>query len=59
MKTIAGLVGSAELAAEYIRPDEDFYLSRGHLAPNAGYIYYAHQVSLSIQNLATFIFKTY
>ncbi len=43
--TIAGLVGSAELAAEYVRPEEDFYLSRGHLSPNADYVYYAQQDS--------------
>jgi hypothetical protein len=42
--TIAQLVGSEELANQYVRVGEDVYLARGHLAPNADFVYYAYQV---------------
>jgi len=34
-ETIAQLLGSKELADEYIQPSKNIYLARGHLAPNA------------------------
>lgn len=38
-ETIAGLVGSFELASKYIEETSDIYLARGHLAAKADFIY--------------------
>ena len=43
LDTIAQLVGSSDLAAEYIQ-ENSVYLARGHLAPNSDFIYYSQQV---------------
>ena len=45
-ETIAGLVGSEELADQYIGDQSSqLFLSRGHLAPNADFIFYSWQDS--------------
>lgn len=41
--TIAQIVGSQELAAQYIRPNTEYYLSRGHMAPDGDFIDAASQ----------------
>ncbi|TRY70030.1 hypothetical protein TCAL_15017 [Tigriopus californicus] len=52
-ETVASLLGSQALADQYIRPDEYFYFSRGHLAPNADFIYFSHQdASFYFMNVA-------
>ena len=43
--TVAELVGSEELAAEYIQYNS-IYLSRGHMAANSDFLYYVQQVIL-------------
>ena len=51
--TVAELVGSEELAAEYIQYNS-IYLSRGHMAANSDFLYYVQQVILhSILRLAS------
>ncbi len=42
--TIAELVGSSSLAGEYIDPDQNVYLARGHLSPNSDFVYKSFQV---------------
>ncbi len=42
--TIADLVGSSSLAGEYIDPDQNVYLARGHLSPNSDFVYKSFQV---------------
>ena len=42
--TIADLVGSEDLANDYVHDNDDFYMARGHLAPNADFVFYSHQV---------------
>ena len=42
-KTIAGIVGSDVLAGQYIVPNSEYYLSRGHMAPDADFIDAASQ----------------
>ena len=42
-KTIAMIVGSDALAAQYIRPNTEYYLARGHMAPDADFIDAASQ----------------
>lgn len=42
-KTIAMIVGSEELAAQYIVPNTEYYFARGHLAPDADFIDAASQ----------------
>lgn len=37
-KTIAMIVGSDALAAQYIKPNTEYYMSRGHLAPDGDFI---------------------
>ncbi len=46
-ETIGELVGSAELADQYVRDEENVYLARGHLSPNADFVYYSFQVASS------------
>ncbi len=44
-ETIADLVGSDDLAGEYVIDyDSDIYMARGHLSPNADFVYYSFQV---------------
>ena len=43
--TVAELVGSEELAAQYIQYNS-IYLSRGHMAANSDFLYYVQQVRL-------------
>lgn len=42
-KTIGMILGSDALAATYIRPNTEFYLARGHLAPDGDFIDAASQ----------------
>lgn len=42
-KTIAMIVGSSELAAQYIVPNTEYYMSRGHMAPDGDFIDAASQ----------------
>ena len=42
-ETIAGIVGSAALAAQYVVPDSQIFLSRGHMAPDGDFIDAASQ----------------
>jgi hypothetical protein len=42
-KTIAGIVGSDALAGQYIVPNTEYYLSRGHMAPDGDFIDAASQ----------------
>ena len=42
-QTIAMIVGSDGLAAQYIRPNTEYYLARGHLAPDGDFIDAASQ----------------
>ena len=37
-ETIANILGSKELATHYIKPKTQYFLSRGHLAPNGDFI---------------------
>ena len=52
MVTVAELVGSSDLAAEYIQ-ENSIYLSRGHMAANSDFVYYAHQVRCDIRLLVS------
>jgi hypothetical protein len=38
-ETISGLLGSTQLGDQYIRPDTDYYLARGHYAAKADFVY--------------------
>ncbi|KAI9552478.1 hypothetical protein GHT06_022844 [Daphnia sinensis] len=42
-KTIAKILGSEQLAAEYIKPNSQYFLSRGHMSPNGDFIDAASQ----------------
>lgn len=44
-ETIAGLIGSFELAEKYIEATSDIFLARGHLAAKADFIYGAQVCS--------------
>ena len=43
-ETIAVLVGSEDLAGQYIEETGNTYMSRGHLAPKADFMYTSWQV---------------
>lgn len=43
-ETIGVLVGSADLAAEYVEQSGDVFMARGHLAPKADFMYTSWQV---------------
>lgn len=42
-KTIAGIVGSSSLATQYVVPNSQIFLSRGHMAPDGDFIDAASQ----------------
>ena len=42
--TIAVLVGSEDLASQYVHETGNIYMSRGHLAPKADFMYTSWQV---------------
>ncbi len=46
LETVAGLLGSSDQAEKFIRPDEELYFARGHLAPNSDFYFYSHQVGI-------------
>ena len=43
-ETIGILVGSEELAEDYVEESGDVYMARGHLAPKADFMYTTWQV---------------
>ena len=44
-ETIGVLVGSEDLANQYVEDSGDVYMARGHLAPKADFMYTTWQVS--------------
>lgn len=42
-KTIAKILGSEQLAAQFIKPNSQYFLSRGHMSPNGDFIDAASQ----------------
>ena len=45
------LVGSEDLANQYVEDSGDVYMARGHLAPKADFMYTTWQVSWKCKNL--------
>jgi len=43
--TLTEVLGDRGLAEDYVEDSGDFFLSRGHLSPNADFVYYAMQDS--------------
>ncbi len=47
-ETVAVLVGSEDLAEEYVHPSGDIYMVRGHLSPKADFQFTSWQVCKNI-----------
>ena len=47
-ETIGVLVGSEDLANQYVEDSGDVYMARGHLAPKADFMYTSWQVRIKV-----------